>query len=114
MRPPATHNPKGMREAPSAPRPSAIGKIPNTVLTVVIKMGRKRAQQASMMACSGVAPLRCFSTAKSTKIIPFFLIIPINMNSPMKAYKENSAPNNVRVNNPPARAIGKVDNTVKG
>ena len=44
------HQPSGRRDAPSAPKPSAIGSAPISAAIVVIMIGRKRSMLASWMA----------------------------------------------------------------
>ena len=48
--------PSGRREAPSAPKPSAIGSAPMTAASVVIRIGRKRSMLASWIAFSAGSP----------------------------------------------------------
>src|SRR5438876_9294097 len=44
------------REPEPGPRPSAIGTMPNTSMTVVIRIGRRRTRFAARMAASRAMP----------------------------------------------------------
>src|SRR5262249_48309950 len=44
--PPTTARPSGLRESAPAPSPSAIGSTPRIVVSVVIRIGRKRIREA--------------------------------------------------------------------
>ena len=79
------HQPEGRRDAPSAPKPSAIGTAPITAASVVIRIGRKRSMLASWMRVPAGSPASTRWRAKSTIMMPFFFTMPISMNMPTNA-----------------------------
>ncbi len=85
IKPPTMTNPSGRRDAPSAPKPRAIGTAPISAASVVMMIGRKRFMLASWIASTLFWPWAMRCRAKSISMMPFFLTIPISMNRPMKA-----------------------------
>jgi len=107
--------PKGWRSSDPSPKPIASGKAPSAAARVVIRMGRKRSKHASRTASTALKPReRSASSAKSMINIAFFLTIPINRNTPIRAMMENSMRNSSKASTAPTPADGKVDSTVTG
>ena len=107
--------PSGRRS--SVPGPVAItsGMPANSAAIVVIRIGRKRALQASKIASADDRPrLRSASSAKSTIMMPFFLTMPINRMMPTKAITVSGVLVTCSASSAPSPADGKVEMIVIG
>ena len=82
-RPPITASPIGTRLSAPAPSASAMGSVPRTVEKAVIRIGRKRAADASSAACWRPRPSSRFCLANSTIRMPFLVTSPISITSPI-------------------------------
>ena len=81
--PPTTAMPSGLRDSAPAPRPSAIGRMPKMVASVVIRIGRSRMLAAPATASSSGIPRARRWFAYSTIRIAFLVTSPISMMSPI-------------------------------
>ena len=81
--PPTTAVPMAIRWLQPSPVANANGSNPNMVEALVIRIGRRRCREASLMACILSSPTSCFWLANSTIRIPFFATSPINMIIPI-------------------------------
>ena len=82
--PPITARAIGACVSPPSPKPSASGNSPSTVVSVVMRIGRKRRVPASRIARSSGSPSRRSRLAVSTSRIALFTTIPASMMQPMK------------------------------
>ena len=113
-KPPTTTIPNGTRLEEDTPRLNAIGKAPNVVARLVIKIGRKRWPEASNTASRLFKPFSLFLLANSTINIPFFVTSPISMIIPIFEKMFNVWSNIYKLNNAPANASGTVNIIMNG
>ena len=66
----------GCNSSEPSPRPSASGSIPTTVVSVVIRIGRRRRRPASMSAWSTALPRFRSSSTYSTRTMVLFTTMP--------------------------------------
>ena len=78
-----TARPIGTRLSDPEPSASAIGSVPSVVEKAVIRIGRKRAADASSAASRRSSPSARFCFANSTIRMPFFVTSPMSITSPI-------------------------------
>jgi hypothetical protein len=81
--PPTTAVPSGRRDSPPAPRPSASGRMPKMVASVVMRIGRRRMRAAPTTASTSSMPRARRWFANSTTRIAFLVTSPISMMRPI-------------------------------
>ena len=92
-----------------------MGRAPSIAASVVIRIGRKRSNEASKIASSGDRPCtRSASSAKSTIMIAFFLTMPMSRTIPMMPITSRSSPAIISASNAPMPADGSVERIVTG
>src|SRR5690606_13601616 len=84
VRPPMTAIASGARRSAPRPMPSAIGSRPSTVVTVVIRIGRRRARPASRIASRVGTPRSRAWRMKSTFTIASLTTMPTRITRPIK------------------------------
>ena len=77
-------------------------------------IGRKRNRQACRTASRGGRPARSRLMAKSTRMMPFFLTMPINRMMPMMPITDRSKPPSHSASSAPTPADGSVERIVSG
>ncbi len=82
--PPITTVPSERRDADPASSASASGNMPAIMETVVMTIGRKRSRAACLMAAAFSSPANTFTSAKSTRRMPFLLTRPTSMTVPIR------------------------------
>jgi hypothetical protein len=112
--PPITVIAIGARTSAPSPIPSAIGSSPSMVVSLVIRMGRRRILPASMMASRFDRPRsRAWLTA-SISTIDWLTTIPASMMSPMYATTLTVVPVIHNAQTAPMIASGMVSRITKG
>ena len=81
--PPITTTPIDTRLCDPAPKANAMGNAPSMVAMLVMRMGRNRIDDASMIASILDFPCSFSLLANSTIKIPFFVTNPISMMMPI-------------------------------
>ena len=88
------------------------GMRPPIAVSVVSKMGTKRASPARLIASSSVAPSSRSWFVKSTSRIEFFTSMPMSATKPTFAVKESVSPLMSRATRPPMTPSGITDATI--
>ena len=91
-----------------------MGSVPRTVEKAVIRIGRKRAADASSAACWRPRPSSRFCLANSTIRMPFLVTSPISITSPIWLNTLSVLPNTHSAPSAPSSASGTVSRIVIG
>src|SRR5258707_4564841 len=108
--PPITARPSGW----FCPASIAIGSIPMTMASAVIRTGRKREAPASNAADVALAPAAIRSRAKLITKMLLAVATPIHMIAPVSAGTESVVPVPNRIQTMPANAVGSAMTMTKG
>ena len=112
--PPTTAVPIAIRWLQPSPEAKASGINPRMVEALVIRIGRRRCNAASLMAVILSSPVSCFRLANSTIRIPFLATSPISIIMPIWLKMFIVIPPKYMNTNAPAIARGTVSIMISG
>ena len=105
-RPPITAMARGARRSAPRPMPSASGVSPQTVVTVVMTMGRRRTLPASRIASRSAAPRARAWLMNSTLTIASLTTMPTRMTTPIRLMVFRLWPESASASTAPESASG--------